>query len=169
MNRKLLNELTSIAIKLAKKKLNEDITPAQSDLDNIEILASDVKKIRSLLATMYKDVLTDKKENENPSVYMDAYMKLILAMLPITGAMMSADILGGALKQGKITIGAGSELSLKSSISKPTKVPPPMPPLPPKITIPKKLPPLPPIPGKKGPPPPPIPGKKGPPPPPKKL
>lgn len=156
MNKKALNELTSIAIRLAKNKLNEEIMPAQSDLDNIEILSSDVKKIRNLLATMYKDVLTDKKENENPSVYMDAYMKLILAMLPITGAMMSANLLGGALKQGKLNLGAGSDLKLGSSIAAPTKTPPPMPPMPPKLPMPPKmkLPPLPPV-VKKGPPPPP--------------
>lgn len=162
MNKKALNELASIAIRLAKRKLNEDITPAQSDLDNIEILSGDVKKIRNLLATMYKDVLIDKKENENPSVYMDAYMKLILAMLPITGAMMSANLLGGALKQGKLNLGAGSELKLSSSITAPTKTPPPPPPLPPKLPMPAKakLPPLP-IPTKKGPPPPPPPVPKG--------
>lgn len=44
MDKKALNELALIAIKLAKKKLSENTTPAQSDLDNIEILATDVKK-----------------------------------------------------------------------------------------------------------------------------
>lgn len=146
MDKKALNELALIAIKLAKKKLSENTTPAQSDLDNIEILATDVKKIRSLLASMYNDVLKDKRENENPSVYMDAYMKLILAMLPITGALMSAPSLGGALKQGKLPLGGGSEIKLGSSVAAPTKTPPPMPPLPPKLPMPtkSKLPPLPP-------------------------
>jgi hypothetical protein len=149
MNKKLLSELADLAIKIANRyKLNEATAPipSQSDLDNIEILADDIAKIRTLLGRLYKDVAADKKETENPSVYMDAYMKLILTMLPITGALMDAKFLAGALKQGKLPLGGGSEIKLGSSMNAPTKNPPPIPPLPPKITFPSKLPPLPPPP-----------------------
>ena len=149
MNKKLLKELADLAIKIADRhKLNEAAmpTPSQSDLDNIEILATDIKKIRTLLAGLYKDVAADKKETENPSVYMDAYMKLILSMLPITTALMDARFLGGALKQGKLSIGSNAEIKLGSSMNAPTNSPPPIPPSPPKVSLPSKIPPVPPPP-----------------------
>lgn len=161
MNKKTLKQLTEIAVKIAKRQLllkeAAAPTPSQSDLDNMELLADDVKKVKAILASMYKDVMADIKANENPSVYMDAYMKLILAMFPITAAMMDAGILAGALKQGKLALGSGAELKLGNTA--PTKSSPPIQSLPPKVSLPPKgkLPPVPPKPGKQSIPPPPPP------------
>ena len=161
----LLNQLTTIAKRFAKnnKLLKEEtsaILPSQNDAENIEIMASDVKKIRSILATLYKDAMDAQKENETPSAYMDAYVKILMSMLPITGALMNAQFLAGALKQGKLALGGGSEFKLGNSVTAPKKTPPPVPPLPPKLPLPpkQKLPPVPPPPpGRKVPPPPPPP------------
>ena len=163
----LLNELASIAKRFAKnnKLLKEEdsaILPSQKDAENIQIMAGDVKKIRSILTTLYKDAIDAQKENETPSAYMDAYVKILLSMLPITGALMDAQFLAGALKQGKLPLGGGSEFKLGNSVTAPKKTPPPPPPLPPKVPLPpkQKLPPTPPPPPKgtstgKTPPPPP--------------
>lgn len=171
----LLNELTAIAKRFAKnnkllKEENTAILPSQKDAENIQIMAGDVKKIRSILTTLYKDAIDAQKENETPSAYMDAYVKILLTMLPITGALMDAQFLAGALKLGKLPLGGGSEFKLGNSVTAPKKTPPPPPPLPPKVPLPpkQKLPPTPPPPpGKKLPPPPPSSRKPtGPPPPP---
>lgn len=172
----LLNELTAIAKRFAKnnkllKEENTAILPSQKDAENIQIMAGDVKKIRSILTTLYKDAIDAQKENETPSAYMDAYVKILLTMLPITGALMDAQFLAGALKLGKLPLGGGSEFKLGNSVTAPKKTPPPPPPLPPKVPLPpkQKLPPTPPPPPKgKTPPPPPPRGKTPPPPPPRK-
>ena len=145
-----LKQLQEIALRLAIRKQiikeAEAILPTQSDAENIEIMSSDVKKIRAVLATLYKDAMDAQKENESPSPYMDAYTNLLMVMLPITGALSNAAILGGALKQGKLPLGGGSEVKLGKSVTAPKKTPPPVPPLPPKVSIPPiiKLPPVPP-------------------------
>ncbi len=84
-----LAELAQIAERFAKngKLLKEEdggILPSQKDAENIQIMAGDVKKIRGILTTLYKDAIDAQKENETPSAYMDAYVKLLLTMLPIT-------------------------------------------------------------------------------------
>ena len=164
----MLTELGQIAERIVKNNgvLNEAdaMLPTQKDAENIEIMAGDVKKITSILATLYKDAMDAQKENETPSPYMDAYTKLLLAMLPITSALKNSGVLGGALKQGKLALGGGSQYNLGTSISAPKKTPPPIPPMPPKVSIPpvNKLPQAP----KKFGPPPVPPKKQGPPPPP---
>ena len=163
---KALKQLEEIALRLLIRKRIlkevEEILPTQSDADNIQIMSGDIKKIRSILATLYKDAIDAQKENQSPSPYMDAYMKVILAMLPITSALGDTRILAGALKQGKLQLGNNSEFKLGSSLTAPKKTPPPPPPLPPKVNIPKKLPPVPPTVKKPGsiPPPPPPPPRK---------
>lgn len=171
----MLTELGAIAKRIGQKSLllkeADAVLPSQKDAENIEIMAGDVKKIRGILTTLYKDAIDAQKENETPSAYMDAYVKLLLTMLPITGALMNAQFLAGALKQGKLPLGGGSEFKLGNSVTAPKKTPPPPPPLPPKISLPpkQKLPPTPPPPpGKKPSGPPPLPSKFSPPPPPKK-
>ena len=175
-----LAELAQIAKRLAKnskllKEADGAILPSQKDAENIEIMAGDVKKIRGILTSLYKDAIDAQKENETPSAYMDAYVKILLTMLPITGALMDAQFLAGALKQGKLMLGPGSEFKLGNSVTAPKKTPPPPPPLPPKVPLPpkQKLPPTPPPPPKGKTPPPPPPrgtstGKTPPPPPPRR-
>jgi hypothetical protein len=156
----LLGELATIAKRFAKnnkllKEVDGAILPSQNDVENIQIMAADIKKIRSILATLYKDAMDAQKENETPSMFMDAYVKILMSMLPITGALMDAQLLAGALKQGKLGLGGGSEFKLGSSVTAPKKTAPPTPPLPPKVPLPplKKLPNQPPpLPGKKVPP-----------------
>lgn len=164
----LLSELMQINKKYTKKhkrlKEQTQVLPSQKDAENIELMSTDVTKIRTILAALYKDALVAQKENENPSAFMDAYTKLLLSMLPIVGALGNVQMLAGALKAGKLPLGNNSEFKLGSSLTAPKKTPPPPPPLPPKVTVPpkNKLPPVPPLPSKKGVPPPP------PPPPPKR-
>jgi len=169
----MLTELGNIAERITKKsnllKEADEMLPTQKDAENIEIMAGDVQKIIGILSTLYKDAAEAQRENETPSPYMDAYTKLLLAMLPITSALKNSGVLGGALKQGKLSLGGGSQYNLGTSISAPKKTPPPPPPMPPKINVPpaKKLPP--PVPPKKqGPPPPPTRKPGTPPPPPKR-
>jgi len=165
----MLTELASIAERIVSKsvllKEADQTLPTQKDAENIEIMAGDVKKLTSILATLYKDALDAQKENQAPSPYMDAYIKLVLAMLPITSALKNAAVLGGALKQGTLSLGGDSKYNLGKSITAPKKTPPPIPPIPPKVNIPpvnklpqapKKFGPPPLPPKKQGPPPPPI-------------
>ena len=164
----MLIELGNIAERITKKsnllKEADEMLPTQKDAENIEIMAGDVKKLTGILATLYKDAMDAQKENQAPSPYMDAYIKLVLAMLPITSALKNAGVLGGALKQGKLSLGGGSQYNLGKSATAPKPTPPPVPPIPPKLSIPpvNKLPQAP----KKFGPPPVPPKKQGPPPPP---
>lgn len=169
---KSLEEIASKWSKLSKK-INEvdtppnaakgGVLPSQSDAENIEIMSADVKKVRTLLANLYKDLQDAYKDNKGaPSVYLDAYGRLLMAMVPITSALLSAQYIGGSLKQGSIDLGSGSKLQLQKSVSSPKPTPPPTPPPVPKVQVPpvKKLPPVPPPPpGKKSVPPPPPPRK----------
>lgn len=137
-NKNKLPELIRKEIKAALKEAGFDVKLTKIELDTLKSFESDLQQIKNFAGEVFKDVLNAQKKFKDQygttSAVFDAYMKIIMTMVPTTVTLQNPLILLGAIKQGKF----GSEVKLSSEPPK-NAAPPPPPPLPPKTSMPPIL------------------------------
>ena len=115
----------------------QNAVPTAEDLEDMKVLSTEITKVTKLFYNIYSQLKTYTNSNKNPSPYLDAYGRILIAMTAPLQTLANPGMLAGAMAKGILKM----EVDLKKSVNAPSKTPPPLPVKPPIVKMPPPLPP----------------------------